>query len=78
MLRVLAGTATALFLLTLAAPALAQEDGQSIKGKMEFIDGDVRDPVEGVEVVVTQGGAPLCPGLTCSGPFGANVASPRH
>jgi len=64
MLRVLAGTATALFLLTLAAPALAQEDGQSIKGKMEFIDGDIRDPVEGVEVVVTQGGAPVASGTS--------------
>jgi len=64
MLRVLAGTATALFLLTLAAPALAQEDGQSIKGKMEFIDGDIRDRVEGVEVVVTQGGAPVASGTS--------------
>ncbi|MCJ7725474.1 MAG: branched-chain amino acid ABC transporter permease [Acidimicrobiia bacterium] len=57
--RLLAGTAAALFVLSLAAPALAQAEGQSIKGTMEFIDGDTREPVAGVEVVVSLDGTPV-------------------
>lgn len=55
-LKLLAATAAGLFVLSAAAPALAQEQGQSIKGTMENIDSDIREPVEGVEVLVTQDG----------------------
>jgi len=53
-----------LFLVMLAAPAQAQEDGQAIRGTMEFIDGDIRDPVEGVEVLVTRDGQPVASGVS--------------
>ncbi|MBU1864922.1 MAG: branched-chain amino acid ABC transporter permease [Actinobacteria bacterium] len=64
MARVLAGTAAALFVLALATPALAQDGGQSIKGKMEFIDGDVRQPVEGVEILVLHDGTLVASGVS--------------
>jgi branched-chain amino acid transport system permease protein len=56
--------ALTLFLMMLASPAQAQEDGQSIRGTMEFIDGDIREPVAGVEVVVTRDGQPIASGVS--------------
>ena len=59
-LKVVFGTAATLCVLLTVAPAAAQDDGgESIRGKMEYIDADVREPVEGVTVLVTRGGAEI-------------------
>ena len=46
-------------MLMVAGPALAQEDGPEIKGTLEAIDGELRDPVEGVTIRVAQDGAEI-------------------
>jgi branched-chain amino acid transport system permease protein len=68
-LRLAVVAAAILAAVLAAAPAAAlQEGGESIRGKMEFIDGQTREPVEGVVVVVTAGGTEV--GRGASGPDG--------
>ena len=66
--KVLAGTAVALYVLMLAAPVLAQQQGEAIKGTMEYIDAGTRDPVEGILVRISLDGAEIATGT--SGPDG--------
>ena len=46
-------------LVGLSAPARAQDAEASIKGTLERVDGDEREPVEGVEITVEQDGEPI-------------------
>ncbi len=47
-------------MLLVAGPAAAQEGGESIRGTLEKIDGDEREPVAGIEIIVSEpGGAEL-------------------
>jgi branched-chain amino acid transport system permease protein len=55
--RMVTGAAVLAAVLVLAVPALAQEEGESIGGTLIQVDGDVREPVAGVTMVVTQDGA---------------------
>jgi len=66
--KILAVTAAALYVLMLAAPALAQQEGEAIKGTMEYIDADTRDPVEGIVVRISLDGTEIATGT--SGPDG--------
>jgi branched-chain amino acid transport system permease protein len=47
-----AGAVGVLLVLFVAGPAAAQESGESLRGTLEIIDGDLREPVPGAEVVV--------------------------
>jgi branched-chain amino acid transport system permease protein len=51
-----AATVGVLLALFVAGPAAAQEGGQSIRGTLEKIDGDLREPVAGAVVVVSDAG----------------------
>jgi branched-chain amino acid transport system permease protein len=64
----MAGTAVALYVLMLAAPVLAQQESEAIKGTMEYIDTETRDPVEGIVVRISLDGAEIATGT--SGPDG--------
>jgi branched-chain amino acid transport system permease protein len=48
--------AAAAGLVLLAGPAFAQDDGQEVKGTLEKIDAEAREPVAGVTMTVTQDG----------------------
>lgn len=51
--------ATIVALVGLGAPAQAQDASSSIKGTLERVEGEDREPVEGVEISVEQDGAPI-------------------
>ena len=45
-----------LLALIVAGPAAAQEGGESIRGVLEAIEGDLREPVAGIEIIVSEPG----------------------
>lgn len=55
-LALLAAVMAMMAMVGVAAPAHAQEPDNSIKGTLERVEGDEREPVEGVEITVEQDG----------------------
>ena len=47
------------FLALIALPAAALAEGETIKGTLEKIDGDVREPVAGVTITVELDGTTI-------------------